>query len=262
MKKIKVAAVQMNSGTDVNKNFESVQGFVWAAAKLKAELLVFPEYCFYRGKSAGLSAAAEFAGKKALPVLRSLAEKHSLCIVAGSAPEAAPDNKFYNTSFVLARGKKQIVKYRKIHLFRSSAGKKIDERAVYAQGKTVSVFPFRGRRIGQALCFDLRFSSLFQKMSDMGADVIAMPSDFTDLTGRAHWEALVRARSIEWQTFMICPNQWGLSPATGIKSFGHSVITDPWGNILAQAPGRGNHLLLADIDFDFQKNVRRRIIMT
>ncbi|PKM99543.1 MAG: hypothetical protein CVU78_05750 [Elusimicrobia bacterium HGW-Elusimicrobia-2] len=262
MKKIKVAAVQMNSGSDVIKNFESIKGFVEASAKLKAGLLVFPEYCFYRGKALGLAAAAEFVRKKAHPALESLAKKHSLCIVAGSAPEAAAGkNKFYNTSFVLNSGGTKAVKYKKIHLFRAHADRKIDECGIYKPGKTISVFPFKGRRIGQALCFDLRFSSLFQSLSDKGADAVVMPSDFTAITGKAHWQTLVRARSIEWQIFMICPNQWGRSPSTGALSYGHSIVTDPWGKIIAEAPARGNRLLMTELDLDLQKQVRRRILM-
>ncbi len=261
----------MNSGTDMKKNLETMIDFVSQAAKKKADIIVFPEYCFYRGKAAGLAAASEFAKKKALPALNSYAEKHSVCIVAGSAPEAVRGkNKFYNTSFVLNGGKKsaapkpadlKAAKYRKIHLFRVLTDKKIDENKIYEAGEKSSVFSFKGRRIGQALCFDLRFSSLFQKLSEKGAEAIVMPSDFTAFTGKAHWKTLVRARAIEWQVFMVCPNQWGKNPSTLTQSHGHSMISDPWGNILAEAPARGDSLLIAELDFDFQNQIRRRIRM-
>jgi len=252
----------MNSGTNMNKNLETMIGFISQAAKKKAGIIVFPEYCFYRGKTSGLGAAAEFVKQKAFPALKFYAEKNSVCIVAGSAPEEVRGkNKFYNSSFVLDGRKKSVTKYRKIHLFKAVADKKIDENKIYKKGKKTSVFPFEGHGIGQALCFDLRFSSLFQKLSEKGAEVIVMPSDFTAFTGKAHWKTLVRARAIEWQIFMIAPNQWGKNPSTGVRSYGHSVIIDPWGNILAEAPARGNRLLLAELDFDFQNQVRRRISM-
>jgi len=262
MKKIKVAAVQMDSAQDLNKNLDAMIAFVLRAVKKKADIIVFPEYCFYRGKTSGLGVASEFVKQKAFPALKFYAEKNSVCIVAGSAPEAVcGKNKFYNTSFVLNSGNKSAAKYRKIHLFKAVTDKTIDENKIYETGEKVSMFSFKGHRVGQALCFDLRFSSFFQNLSQRRAEVVVMPSDFTAFTGKAHWETLVRARSIEWQIFMITPNQWGKNPATGVKSYGHSMITDPWGNILAQAPARGDSVLIAELDFDFQKKVRRRISM-
>ena len=252
----------MNSGTDMKKNLGTMIDFISRAVKKRAGIIVFPEYCFYRGKSTDLAAAAEFAKKKALPELNSFAEKYSVCIVSGSSPEAIRGkNKFYNTSFAMNGGRKTVAKYRKIHLFRAVTDKKIDENKIYEPGKKASVFSFKGRRVGQALCFDLRFSSFFQNLSQLRAEVVVMPSAFTAFTGKAHWEPLVRARSIEWQIFMICPNQWGKNPSTGVKSYGHSMISDPWGNILAEAPPRGNCLTTAELDFDSQKRVRQRISM-
>ncbi|MBU4134518.1 hypothetical protein KKH42_04245, partial [bacterium] len=139
MKKIKAAAVQMNSGKDLKKNLETMLDFVSSSAKQEAEIIVFPEYCFYRGAHEGLPAAADFVRKKALPALNSYAEKYSVCIVAGSAPETIRGGKkFYNTSFVL-RGKQKSVKYRKIHLFRALTDKKINESDIYEPGKKNSV---------------------------------------------------------------------------------------------------------------------------
>ncbi|MFM2073986.1 MAG: hypothetical protein RJB34_291 [Pseudomonadota bacterium] len=247
-----VAAVQMVSGPDVAANLAQAQHWVAQAAQAGAELVVLPEYfCFMGHQDADKLALAEPHGQGPIQsALSAWARQCGVCLVGGTLPMATNDPLHVaNASCVFDRQGRALSRYDKIHLFRYDNGSEAyDESAVLAAGDTPTAWEMTDHsgqawRVGMSICYDLRFGELYRALV---ADVLLVPAAFTHTTGQAHWEVLLRARAIENQAFVIASAQGGVHN-NGRRTWGHSMVVDPWGQVLAlHAEGPG--LAMAHID--------------
>jgi deaminated glutathione amidase len=260
---MKVAALQMVSGFDVDRNLQDALDLVASAAEQGCELVVLPEYfCLLGARDTDKLAIAEREGHGPLQVaLAQAAKKHRLWIVAGTLPiQSAEPDRVFNSSFVFDPTGQQMARYNKIHLFAFDNGREsYDESRVLIPGLEPVAFDLTSRdgqvwRVGLSICYDLRFAELYRALH---ADVLLVPSAFTHTTGQAHWEVLLRARAIENQAFVIAAAQGGLH-ANGRTTWGHSMVVDAWGQILAQqAVGAG--AVIAELDWQLQQQRRAQL---
>lgn len=266
---MKIKLVQMSSQPDRSLNLVSTRELVGAAcADGRPDLIVLPEHFDWTGGQADdkRAAADVIPGGEAYGLVRSLAKEAGVAIHAGSLLERRPgDHRIYNTSVVFDAQGEEIGRYSKIHLFDITApdGKRYAESDVVAPGDELFVYELAGFRIGCAICYDLRFSRLFDRLASFDVDLVILPAAFTQQTGQDHWEVLCRARAIEFQCFVAACGQCGSYPASDGERrfmFGHSLLIDPWGRILAAAEGEIG-LIAAELDRSLLNKVRQMIPM-
>ncbi|HEX8940771.1 MAG TPA: carbon-nitrogen hydrolase family protein [Candidatus Limnocylindrales bacterium] len=267
MEPFRVALVQLDAGPDVEANLERARGLVERALAAGPELVALPETFLYRGPAAGLRAsAAPIPGPRTEPFAE-LARDAGAWLLLGSLAERSPDpDRPYLTSVLLAPDGSISATYRKVHLFdiAVSDGPSARESARATPGEAVSVATLErsgGRgtvRLGLSICYDVRFPELYRSLALAGAEILTVPADFTERTGRDHWEVLLRARAIENAAFVIAPAQTGSGGGATIPAFGRSLVVDPWGTVLAQAPD-GPGVVVADLDLDRVAAVRAQI---
>jgi len=246
-----VAAIQLNSTGDMDRNLARARDFVLEAAHHGASLVALPEHFAYMGPEEKAPPSAQPLDGPLIRDFQGLARSLGIFVLLGSYPELIhPDRPYYNTSVLLGPGGQLLAKYRKIHLFdvEIAGGPKFCEsKHVQAGSEVVAASlaptPFLA---GLSICYDLRFPELYRALVDRGANLISIPSAFTLGTGRDHWEVLIRARAIENQAYVVAPAQWG-EHHKGRKSYGRSLIVDPWGTVLAQAPD-GEGIVYAELD--------------
>jgi len=188
-----------------------------------------------------------------------LARGKNAWVLAGSLLER-DGQRVYNTSVLFDRQGAIRASYRKIHLFeaRLEDGRLIREADAYDPGSQPVAASIDGWKAGLAMCYDLRFPELFRLYAAEGAQILFVPSNFTQRTGRDHWEILVRARAIENQAFVVAPDQCGTNPVTGVPSHGHSLVVGPWGEVLAEA-GDQETVITARLDVDELRKIRNRV---
>ena len=242
---MKVAALQMVSGVTLDGNLHAARALLEQAALAGCELAVLPEYfCLLGRKDTDKLALREQAGEGRIQrFLSSSARDFGLWLVGGTLPlEAVDEGHVRNTTMVYAPDGQCAARYDKIHLFRYDDGReRYDEARVIEPGSEPMAFELIARdgqawRIGLSVCYDLRFPELYRQLN---AEVLLVPSAFTHTTGQAHWEPLLRARAIENLAYVVAPAQGGLHE-NGRRTWGHSMVVDPWGEILAQqAEGPG-----------------------
>jgi predicted amidohydrolase len=261
---MKVAAIQMVSGTSMQDNLRTARGLLGEAAAAGAELAVLPEYfCLMGHRDEDKLAAREALGEGAVQdFLAQAARDLGLWIVGGTLPLATgAQTHVRNTSLVFAPDGRRIAQYDKIHLFRFDNGReRYDEARVIESGDTPQVFELPARdgrrwRIGLSVCYDLRFPELYRALR---ADVLLVPSAFTFVTGQAHWELLLRARAVENLAFVVAPAQGG-THENGRRTWGHSMVVDPWGVVLAVREAEGAAVVLAEIDAARLAQVRTQL---
>ncbi|MEX1166552.1 MAG: carbon-nitrogen hydrolase family protein [Hydrogenophaga sp.] len=260
---MKVAAIQMVSGSNLDSNLSEALRLLRQAAHSGAELAVLPEYfCFMGHKDEDKLLLAEKPGLgKVQDFLSDAARDLKLWVVGGTLPMAVADpTHAANASLAYDPTGQFVTRYDKIHLFRFDNGREAyDEGKVLQAGETPVAFELSDRagqawRIGMSVCYDLRFAELYQALA---AQVLLVPSAFTHTTGQAHWEVLLRARAIENQAFVIASAQGGVHE-NGRRTWGHSMVIGPWGEVLAmQAEGPG--VVLADIDLTRLQGVRQQL---
>lgn len=258
MNKIRAACVQMDAGDDLEKNLAKAQKFFLQAVRLKSQWIAFPENFLLRGPARRLnSAAAHFP--EIIRFFQTLAKKHRVSVLLGSLLEKAGSGKYFNTSILINDRGRVAGKYRKIHLFDVNipGARCLESKHVRAGSKIVSA-RLNHVQTGLAVCYDLRFPELFRELSSRGARVLFLPANFTETTGKAHWEILLRARAIENLAFVIAPGQVGIHPENKIKSFGTSLILDPWGRVLAKGTPSKEQVLTADLDLKGQLKIRKK----
>ena len=252
--------MQLNSTADPAANLAAADRLTRTAAADGATLIVLPEKWTAIGSDEQLLAAAETLDGVSIQWARALARELAVDLVAGSILERLPGGeKLANTSVhVDPQGELRAV-YRKIHMFDVEVGgRSYRESELEQPGDEIVLSQTAdGVELGLSICYDLRFPELFRILAVRGARVIAVPSAFTLATTRDHWETLVRARAIENQAFVIAANQIGAHPG-GYHSGGRSMIVDPWGLVLAQAPDRTGHIV-AELDLDRQHEIRARL---
>ncbi len=259
MVKNKIAAVQMISGPEIGANLEQAERLIAQAAAAGAALVALPEYFLLIGAADEVRLAAREALGDG-PVQRFLAacaQRYGVWLVGGSLPlfGANPD-KMRNACLVFDPSGQRVARYDKIHLFGLELGSEsYDESRTIEAGDQVVTFDSPLGRIGLAICYDLRFPELFRAMGEV--DLLVLPAAFTEITGRAHWELLLRARAIENQCYLLAPAQGGLHPS-GRMTHGNSMIVDPWGEMLARLD-KGSGFITADIDAARIKQVRQSL---
>lgn len=268
---IRAAAVQLSAGPDKKKNLKRALRLIRRAARGGADLVALPENFLFRGTDRQFKNIPEALNGPSMSALAGEASRLKVHLLAGSIAEAVPGNrKTYNTSCLISpTGAVQSV-YRKIHLFDVDLPKSVRGKKTPAQKIRESDRCLRGKkpvmgaiaagavRCGLSVCYDLRFPELYRTYALLGAHILLVPSNFTRQTGRDHWEPLLRARAIENQCFVIAPGQSGVG-SQGVLSHGHSLIIDPWGRVIARAPGSGEAVIYADLDLQWLERVRRTI---
>lgn len=258
---MRVALVQLNPGKDKKKNLTAAVDYVCDAARRGADIVALPELFIYRGDPALYPLCAEAHNGATVTLFSALAKALKLTIVMGSIIEKdLVSRNYYDTTFVVSPDGR-VASYRKINLFEVHLGtKRLREAEYFEPGHGVSTFDACGELFGLAICFDIRFPQLFAALRSEGVAGFFVPSNFTYVTGMAHWHALLRARAIETQSFIFAPNCVGTDLFTNVKSYGHSVIIDPWGTVIAERK-TGSGLLVADIDMKSLAQVRRQLPM-
>ncbi len=258
--KYRAAAIQMRSGAKKSENLIQAATLVGAAVESGAQLIALPEMFNCLGPWEIMLEAAEPIPGPTSQFLSDLARRLQIVLIGGSFCERDEDDgRVYNTSLLFDATGKELARYRKIHLFDVDLPGEVSyhESDWLAAGERVVVTDTERGRIGQAICYDLRFAELFWRMSRTASDVICLPSAFTSTTGRAHWEVLLRARAIENQAYLIAPNQFGRH-SEQFETFGHSAIIDPWGTVLAMAQEHSGHIV-AEIDLEHLQRIRQRL---
>jgi predicted amidohydrolase len=254
---MRAAAVQLNSSADTAANLAVADRLTRAAAADGASLIVLPEKWTAMGSDEDQRAAAQTLGGPAIGGARAIARELGVDLVAGSILERVPGReKLANTSVHVDPQGEVRATYRKVHMFDVEVGgRSYRESDLEEPGEQIVLSQTAdGVELGLSICYDLRFPELYRILAVAGARVIALPAAFTLATTRDHWETLVRARAIENQAFVVAANQVGAHPA-GHRSGGRSMIVDPWGTVLAQAPDRACHIV-AELDLDAQLEIR------
>ncbi|MDH4440777.1 MAG: carbon-nitrogen hydrolase family protein [Rhizobium sp.] len=241
---MKISLIQMNSQPDRDHNLRQALRLMQDAVDRDApDLIVLPEHFDWSGGTAQqkVDAADAVPGGGAYEVLKDFAATHRVWVHAGSLFERIEGReRIRNTTVVFDGGGTEVGRYRKIHLFDIVApdGKTYRESETVERGNDLLIYEVNGLRIGCAICYDLRFSRLFDRLVQAGVDVIILPAAFTLQTGKDHWEVLCRARAIEFQVYFVACGQWGPYPGPGgetRQTYGHSLVCDPWGQVIAQA---------------------------
>jgi nitrilase len=245
---MRIASVQMISGPEVGPNLATAARLIGMAAAGGAQLVALPEYFPLIGAAdeARLAVRETPGAGPIQDFLAETARRHGIWLIGGSIPLAAHDpNKLLNSCLVFDDQGRQAARYDKIHLFGFTKGAEhYDEAATIEPGEQVVTVDTPVGRVGLAICYDLRFPELFRAMGQL--DLIVLPAAFTDTTGRAHWEMLLRARAVENQCYLLASAQGGQHP-TGRMTHGNSMIIDPWGDILARMD-KGEGVIAAELE--------------
>jgi deaminated glutathione amidase len=253
--RLRVAAVQIESTADRERNHRVAAELVGEAAVDGARLVALPELFGFLGRGHDLRAGAEPLDGPSAAWASELATRFDLWLLAGSFVERHGDH-LHNTSCLYAPNGERAAFYRKVHLFDVDVeGAGTHESEIYAPGGQAVTADVDQVVLGLSVCYDLRFPELYRILTVSGASLLVVPSAFTAPTGKVHWELLLRARAVENQAFVLAPGQCGTS-ADGIERYGHSLVVDPWGTVLADA-GVEEGLAVADLDLDELYRVRR-----
>jgi predicted amidohydrolase len=263
---MKVSLVQMNSINDKAANIAAARALIErAVAEESPDWVLLPEQFDWAGGVKGDKArnAETLPGGPAYAMAQELAARHGIFLHAGSFMEKIEgDERIHNTSVVFDREGREVARYRKIHLFDVTApdGVSYKESATVKPGDLVVTYDCEGVNVGCTICYDLRFPGLFQALADRGAEMIAVPSAFTQQTGKDHWEVLLRARAIETETYVCAAAQTGTFTVNNETraTYGHSLVADPWGLVVAKASD-GVGVVSTRLDMALVKRVRRMI---
>ena len=259
---MRVAAVQMRSGTDPAANVAAFTALVDEAAGAGARYVQTPEMTglVQKDRAALMAAISTQRDDPLLAAAAALAESHHIWLHVGSTPIRRADGKVANRAALFAPDGALVATYDKIHMFDVDLpnGESWRESAIYAPGERMVVADCDGTGLGLAICYDLRFPNLFGDQARAGADILTVPAAFTRQTGEAHWHVLLRARAIENGAFVIAAAQGG-QHADGRETYGHSLILDPWGAIIADKGDDAPGLVVADIEVSATAAARGRI---
>jgi predicted amidohydrolase len=256
---VRIALVQMNSRDDKAENLEQAERLVGQAAAWGSDLVVLPELWTYLGPRKRHSEVAEPIPGETSEFLSRLAARYRFWLVGGSYLEQVEGaERFHNTSVVFDPDGEVVARYRKLHLFDVEVdGKLYEESATVAPGAEAVVVSLAGVPVGLSICYDLRFPELYRRLAARGARLVTVPAAFTMETGKDHWEVLLRARAIENQVYVLAAAQCGTYPP-GNACFGHSMIVDPWGVVVAQG-GYREGVVVADVDLGHADRIRKSL---
>ncbi len=258
MATFKAACVQLNSGSDMTANLRAARDGVLAAAKQGAQLIMMPEYVALLDGSGRVMRDNSYPedGHPALLAFQALARETGAWLLVGSLTIKIDDQRMTNRSYLLAADGAIVAHYDKIHMFDATlpSGKVIFESSAYRPGEQAVIAATPWGALGMSVCYDLRFPHIYRVLAQAGAVFLAVPSSFQRETGVAHWHALLRARAIENSSYVFAPAMCGEHPGNRI-TYGHSLIVDPWGKILAELEDQPG-VAIADINVDEVARVR------
>lgn len=256
MEKIKIAAIQMSTVADKMENVRTVKTYLEKIKDENPDFVILPEMFCCPYQTENFPIYAEKEGGPVWQQLSGYAKQYGIYLIGGSMPEKDAEGNVYNTSYIFDREGKQIGKHRKVHLFDIDVkgGQTFKESDTLTAGDSDTVFDTEFGKIGVMLCFDIRFPELSRMMVNDGAKVIFVPAAFNMTTGPAHWELSFRTRALDNQIYMV-----GCAPArdvsAGYISWGHSIVTDPWGRVTDMLDEKKG-ILLAELDMDYEEQVR------
>jgi predicted amidohydrolase len=258
---MKIAALQTVATPDVDRNLDAARRLIAQAAREGAELAALPEYFCLMGRDDGAKLAhAEAPGDGPIQAfLAAQAREHALWLIGGTLPiRGSSPERARNACCVYAPDGTLAARYDKLHLFRYDNGREsYDEARVLEPGTEPVALQAGPLRLGLSICYDLRFPELYRALATPPCDLISVPAAFTHTTGRAHWELLLRARAVENQCYVIAPAQGGLHE-NGRRTWGHSMVVDPWGEVVAVRP-EGEGVVMAELDFKRIASVRQQL---
>jgi deaminated glutathione amidase len=266
---MKIAALQTVSTPDVSRNLETAARLIGEAARQGAELLALPEYFCLMGLSdRDKLTHAETPGQGPIQsFLSQQAQEHGVWLIGGTLPmstangAATPEpelERARNACCVYTPEGRLAARYDKLHLFRYDNGREsYDEARVLEAGSEAVAVQCGALRVGLSVCYDLRFPELYRRLSVPPCDVLSVPAAFTYTTGRAHWELLLRARAVENQCYVLAAAQGG-QHENGRRTWGHSMVVDPWGEVIAVQP-EGEGVVMAEVDAARLKSVRQQL---
>lgn len=259
MEKIKIAAIQMSTVADKMENVRTVKTYLEKIKDENPDFVILPEMFCCPYQTENFPIYAEKEGGPVWQQLSGYAKQYGVYLIGGSMPEKDAEGNVYNTSYIFDREGKQIGKHRKVHLFDIDVkgGQTFKESDTLTAGDSDTVFDTEFGKIGVMLCFDIRFPELSRMMVNDGAKVIFVPAAFNMTTGPAHWELSFRTRALDNQIYMV-----GCAPArdvsAGYISWGHSIVTDPWGRVTGMLD-ENEGILLAELDMDYEEQVREEL---
>ena len=259
MEKIKIAAIQMSTVADKMENVRTVKTYLEKIKDENPDLVILPEMFCCPYQTENFPIYAEKEGGPVWQQLSGYAKQYGIYLIGGSMPEKDAEGNVYNTSYIFDREGKQIGKHRKVHLFDIDVkgGQTFKESDTLTAGDSDTVFDTEFGKIGVMLCFDIRFPELSRMMVNDGVKVIFVPAAFNMTTGPAHWELSFRTRALDNQIYMV-----GCAPArdvsAGYISWGHSIVTDPWGRVTGMLD-ENEGILLAELDMDYEEQVREEL---
>lgn len=253
-----VATIQLTSSDNLDKNLSTIEQLVGDAAAKGAKIALLPENCAFMGKAQSQTKdiAEPLDDGPVQKAFAEIAQKHRIWLIVGAFATIENDT-IYQTLLVYDDAGNFVEHYHKRHLFNVTLPDKNEsyrESDAFDYGDEIKVIMTPFGNIGLSICYDLRFPEHFRELVDLGAELFVLPAAFTYNTGKAHWETLLRARAIENQCFMIASGQVG-THASGRQTWGHSMIINPWGDILGELP-EGEGIVTADIDLDMLKKQR------
>lgn len=259
---MRVATLQMRSGTQPGPNLAELDRLAAEAAAQGAAYALSPEVTvvFAENREGLKSVAGPWEGNPAIAEAAEIARRHRLHLHLGSLAVALPDGRFANRSVLFRPDGSIAATYDKVHLFDATLPglREYRESATYAGGDKAVVSDAPGFRLGFTVCYDVRFPALHRALAEAGAEVLAVPAAFTKPTGEAHWHVLLRARAIETGCYVIAAAQAG-SHENGRQTYGHSMIIDPWGRIVAELDGETRGVAVADIDLAAVAEARGKV---
>ena len=259
MEKIKIAAIQMSTVADKMENVRTVKTYLEKIKDENPDFVILPEMFCCPYQTENFPIYAEKEGGPVWQQLSGYAKQYGIYLIGGSMPEKDAEGNVYNTSYIFDREGKQIGKHRKVHLFDIDVkgGQTFKESDTLTAGDSDTVFDTEFGKIGVMLCFDIRFPELSRMMVNDGAKVIFVPAAFNMTTGPAHWELSFRTRALDNQIYMV-----GCAPArdvsAGYISWGHSIVTDPWGRVTGMLD-ENEGILLVELDMDYEEQVREEL---
>lgn len=255
------ACLQVNAGNDLGKNIKVAQDLIGRAVDAGANLVLMPENVTMMewGRKAILAQAATEQDHKGLETFRETARQHNIWLHCGSLSVSLPDGRVANRTLVLDPQGEISASYDKIHMFDVNLGdgERYAESSTFAPGDRAVLAQLPWGKLGLTICYDLRFPSLFRALAQAGAKIITVPAAFTQVTGEAHWHTLLQARAIETGSYILAPAQTGIHPVNR-KTYGHSLIVDPWGQILEDA-GTEVGFVSSKIDLELVDRVRKKM---
>lgn len=259
MEKIKIAAIQMSTVADKMENVRTVKTYLEKIKDENPDFVILPEMFCCPYQTENFPIYAEKEGGPVWQQLSGYAKQYGIYLIGGSMPEKDAEGNVYNTSYIFDREGKQIGKHRKVHLFDIDVkgGQTFKESDTLTAGDSDTVFDTEFGKMGVMLCFDIRFPELSRMMVNDGARIVFVPAAFNMTTGPAHWELSFRTRALDNQIYMV-----GCAPArdvsAGYISWGHSIVTDPWGRVIDMLDEKKG-ILLAELDMDYEEQVREEL---